>query len=49
VQIVHHEFTILDEIYEIVMKSAKLDDILIHTDEDEGDEQLMQEEDNDKK
>jgi len=31
------------------MKSAKLDDILIHSDEDEGDEQLMQEEDNDKK
>jgi len=31
------------------MKSAKLEDILIHADEDGDEEQLMQEEDNDKK
>lgn len=52
-QIVHEEFSIMDEVIEYVFKSAEIDDIIIEDGDEnntqEGEDNLMKQEDEDAK
>jgi hypothetical protein len=49
VQIVHEEFTIIEEVIPFVFKSAEIDDIIIDDDEKDDDNELMKQDDEDAK
>jgi hypothetical protein len=49
VQIVHEEFTIIEEVIPFVFKSAEIDDIIIDDEEKDDDNELMKQDDEDAK